>query len=42
VGGVLDILPLAAETAGGSFLVSPKIGLMIWTLLGVRHHALSC
>jgi F-type H+-transporting ATPase subunit b len=32
VGGVLDILPLAAEDSGGSFLVSPKIGLMIWTL----------
>jgi len=30
---VLDILPLAAEDSGGSFLVSPKIGLMIWTLL---------
>jgi F-type H+-transporting ATPase subunit b len=33
VGGVLDILPLAAKDSGGSFLVSPKIGLMIWTLL---------
>jgi F-type H+-transporting ATPase subunit b len=33
VGGVLGILPLAAEDSGGSFLVSPKIGLMIWTLL---------
>jgi F-type H+-transporting ATPase subunit b len=33
VGGVLDILPLAAQDSGGSFLVSPKIGLMIWTLL---------
>jgi F-type H+-transporting ATPase subunit b len=33
VGGLLDILPLAAEDSGGSFLVSPKIGLMIWTLL---------
>jgi F-type H+-transporting ATPase subunit b len=30
---VLDILPLAAEDSGGSFLVSPKVGLMIWTLL---------
>ena len=30
---MLDILPLAAEDSGGSFLVSPKIGLMIWTLL---------
>jgi F-type H+-transporting ATPase subunit b len=28
-----DILPLAAEDSGGSFLVSPKVGLMIWTLL---------
>ena len=28
-----NILPLAAEDSGGSFLVSPKIGLMIWTLL---------
>ena len=28
-----NILPLAAEEGGGSFLVSPKIGLMIWTLL---------
>jgi F-type H+-transporting ATPase subunit b len=33
VGGVLDILPFGAEDSGGSFLVSPKIGLMIWTLL---------
>jgi F-type H+-transporting ATPase subunit b len=33
VGGLADILPLAAEDSGGSFLVSPKIGLMIWTLL---------
>jgi F-type H+-transporting ATPase subunit b len=33
VGGLANILPLAAEDSGGSFLVSPKIGLMIWTLL---------
>jgi F-type H+-transporting ATPase subunit b len=33
VSGLADILPLAAEDSGGSFLVSPKIGLMIWTLL---------
>jgi F-type H+-transporting ATPase subunit b len=33
VGGLADILPLAAEDSGGNFLVSPKIGLMIWTLL---------
>src|SRR5215208_7023299 len=26
-------LPLAAEESGGSFLVSPALGLMIWTLL---------
>src|SRR5215204_4933426 len=28
-----DILVLAAEDGGGSFLVSPNVGLMIWTLL---------
>jgi F-type H+-transporting ATPase subunit b len=33
VGGLGNIVPLAAEDSGGSFLVSPKIGLMIWTLL---------
>jgi F-type H+-transporting ATPase subunit b len=33
VGGLADILPVAASSGGGSFLVSPKIGLMIWTLL---------
>jgi F-type H+-transporting ATPase subunit b len=33
VGGLANILPFAAEDSGGSFLVSPKIGLMIWTLL---------
>jgi F-type H+-transporting ATPase subunit b len=34
VGGLANIVPLAAEdSGGGSFLVSPKIGLMIWTLL---------
>jgi F-type H+-transporting ATPase subunit b len=26
-------LPLAADDSGGSFLVSPNLGLMIWTLL---------
>jgi F-type H+-transporting ATPase subunit b len=36
--GYIELLPLAAETAhgeesGGSFLVSPGLGLMIWTLL---------
>jgi F-type H+-transporting ATPase subunit b len=33
VGGLADILPLAAEDSGGNFLVSPNVGLMIWTLL---------
>jgi len=34
VGGLSDILFLAAEDeGGGSFLVSPNVGLMIWTLL---------
>jgi len=27
------VVPLAAEDSGGSFLVSPNLGLMIWTLL---------
>ncbi len=31
--GVTDSLVLAAEEGGGSFLVSPNVGLMIWTLL---------
>jgi F-type H+-transporting ATPase subunit b len=26
-------LPIAAESGGGSFLVSPNVGLMIWTLV---------
>jgi F-type H+-transporting ATPase subunit b len=33
VPGVADNLVLAAEEGGGSFLVSPNVGLMIWTLL---------
>jgi F-type H+-transporting ATPase subunit b len=34
VDGLIQILPLAAEEdSGGSFLVSPSLGLMIWTLL---------
>ena len=33
MGGLADILPLAAEDSGGNFLVSPNVGLMIWTLL---------
>ena len=35
--GYIGALPLAAEAAGeeggGSFLVSPGLGLMIWTLI---------
>jgi F-type H+-transporting ATPase subunit b len=27
------VIPLAAEDSGGSFLVSPALGLMIWTLV---------
>lgn len=36
-------LPVAAEDSGGSFLVQPNIGLMIWTLLafGVTMYVLS-
>src|ERR671922_1704573 len=34
MGGLGDILVFAAEEdGGGSFLVSPNVGLMIWTLL---------
>ena len=33
MGGLANILPLAAEDSGGNFLVSPNVGLMIWTLL---------
>ena len=34
MGGLTDTLPLAAEEeGGGSFLVSPGLGLMIWTLV---------
>jgi len=31
--GHISALPLAAEESGGSFLVSPGLGLMIWTLV---------
>src|SRR6266487_2421686 len=31
--GHLTAIPLAAEESGGSFLVSPGLGLMIWTLV---------
>ena len=36
-------LPLAAQDSGGSFLVSPNLGLMIWTLLvfGITMYVLS-
>ena len=30
---IATLVPLAAEEEGGSFLVSPNLGLMIWTLL---------
>ena len=30
---IATVLPVAAEEEGGSFLVSPGLGLMIWTLL---------
>jgi F-type H+-transporting ATPase subunit b len=30
---MLTTLPIAAEDSGGSFLVQPGIGLMVWTLL---------
>jgi len=30
---IIDALPLAAEEEGGSFLVTPGLGLMIWTLI---------
>jgi F-type H+-transporting ATPase subunit b len=31
--GYISALPLAADEGGGSFLVSPGLGLMIWTLV---------
>jgi F-type H+-transporting ATPase subunit b len=30
---IATVVPLAAEDSGGSFLVTPSLGLMIWTLL---------
>jgi F-type H+-transporting ATPase subunit b len=33
VSQIATLVPLAAEEEGGSFLVSPNLGLMIWTLL---------
>jgi len=32
-GHIAGLIPLAAEEEGGSFLVSPGLGLMIWTLV---------
>ncbi len=32
-GHIAALIPLAAEEEGGSFLVSPGLGLMIWTLV---------
>ena len=31
--GLVTALPLAAESGSGNFLVTPSVGLMIWTLL---------
>ena len=31
--GTLTSVPLAAQDSGGNFLVSPAVGLMIWTLI---------
>ena len=31
--GLVSALPLAAESGSGNFLVTPSVGLMIWTLL---------
>ena len=33
VNEIASLLPLAAEEEGGSFLVTPSLGLMIWTLI---------
>src|SRR5919108_1019978 len=45
LGDIWTVLPLAAESSdsGGSFLVSPGLGLMLWTLLafGVTMYVLS-
>jgi F-type H+-transporting ATPase subunit b len=30
---VTNVIPIAAEEGGGNFLVTPNVGLMIWTLL---------
>ena len=31
--GLVTALPLAAESGSGNFLVTPSVGLMIWTLI---------
>jgi F-type H+-transporting ATPase subunit b len=33
LGDIAALVPLAASSSGGSFLVSPGLGLMIWTLV---------
>src|SRR3954454_6189826 len=40
---IATLTPLAAKDSGGSFLVSPNLGLMIWTLLvfGITMYVLS-
>src|SRR4051795_13523972 len=40
---IATLTPLAAEDSGGKFLVSPDLGLMIWTLLvfGITMYVLS-
>src|SRR3954451_2733015 len=40
---IATLTPLAAGGSGGSFLVSPNLGLMIWTLLvfGITMYVLS-
>lgn len=39
----LNIAPLAAEKGGGNFLVTPGLGLMLWTLIafGITYYVLS-
>ena len=39
----LNIAPLAAESGGGNFLVTPGLGLMLWTLIafGITYYVLS-
>jgi F-type H+-transporting ATPase subunit b len=38
-----NIAPLAAESGGGNFLVTPGLGLMLWTLIafGITYYVLS-